>query len=151
MAGWTNKGKYANLGLWARAIAPVTSVFKLMLVKSTPNPDTNVMTDLTEIAAGNGYVAGGQSVNRNATDFDVYTEDDTNDWALVQLKDFAWTASGGPIPSDSVGATYAVIGDDNATVGSRLVYHYGSLGGARVVSDTQTLTLQNFELRLAEA
>ena len=151
MPGWTNRGKYACLGLWARAIAPVTSVFKLMLMKSTPTADTNLVSDMTEIAVGNGYATGGQSVNRNATDFDVYTEDDTNDWALVQLKDFAWTASGGPIPSDSNGATYAIVTDDNATVGSRNVYHYGSLGGARVVSDTQTLTLQNFEFRLAEA
>jgi hypothetical protein len=108
------------------------------------------MSDLTQIATGNGYSDGGQSVSRNATDFDVLTEDDTNDKAYVQLKDFAWTASGGPIPSDSSGATYCVLTDDNVTVASRDVYCYGSLGSARVVSDGQTLTLQNFELDLTE-
>jgi hypothetical protein len=123
----------------------------MALVKTTPTADTNVMTDLTEVAAGNGYTAGGISVARNATDFDVLTEDDTNDKALVQIKDIVWTASGGPLPSDSAGATYAVITDDNATVGSRDVYHYGSLGSARVVSTGQTLTIQNFEIDLTES
>jgi hypothetical protein len=69
----------------------------------------------------------------------------------VQVKDIVWTASGGTLPSDGNGATYAVITDDNATVASRDVYHYGSLGGARVVSDTQTLTIQNFEIDLTES
>jgi hypothetical protein len=122
----------------------------MALVKSTPTADTNLMSDLTEIATGNGYTSGGISLSRNATDFDVLTEDDTNDIAYVQVKDIVWTASGGTLPSDGNGATYAVITDDNATVSSRQVYHYGSLGSARVVSDGQTLTIQNFEIRLAE-
>lgn len=150
MAGWTNRGKYDCLALWSRATSPVTSTFYLALVKSTPDADDNSMADLTEIAAGNGYTSGGLSVSRNSTDFDVLTEDDTNDKALVQLKDFAWTASGGSLPSDSAGATYCVLTDDNASVSARDVFCYGSLGGARVVSDGQTLTLQNFELDLSE-
>lgn len=150
MAGWTNRGKYDNLALWARGTSPATA-FYMALVKSTPTQDTNLMSDLTEVAAGNGYTAGGTSLSRNSTDFDVLTEDDTNDWALVQVKDIVWTASGGDLPSDSAGATYAVITDDNATVGSRDVYHYGSLGGARVVSTGQTLTIQNFEIRITES
>lgn len=151
MAGFTNRGKYAMLALWARATAPVTSQFYMALVKSTPDADDNLMSDLTEIATGNGYTSGGTALSRNATDFDVLTEDDTNDWAIVQVKDIVWTASGGDLPSDSAGATYAVITDDNGTVGSRNVYHYGSLGGARVVSTGQSLTIQNFEIKLAES
>lgn len=150
MAGWTNRGKYDCIGLWARNTSPVTSTFYLALVKSTPDQDDNTMSDLTQVATGNGYSDGGTAVNRNSTDFDVWTEDDTNDKGFVQLKDFAWTASGGPIPSDSAGATYCVLTDDNATVANRDVFHYGSLGGARVVSDGQTLTLQNFEIDLTE-
>ncbi len=150
MAGWTNRGKYDCLALWARNTSPATA-FYMALVKSTPTVDTDTMSQLTEIAAGNGYTSGGTSLSRNATDFDVLTEDDTNDYALVQVKDIAWVASGGPIPADSNGATYAVITDDNGTVGSRDVYHYGSLGSARVVSSGQTLTIQNFEIRIAES
>jgi hypothetical protein len=122
----------------------------MALVKTTPNADIDTMAGLTQIATGNGYSDGGLSLTRNATDFDVLTEDDTNDKALVQVKDIVWTASGGPIPSDSAGATYAVITDDNATVSARDVFHYGSLGTARVVSDGQTLTIQNFEIDLTE-
>lgn len=150
MAGWTNRGKYDCLALWTRGASPATA-FYVALVKSTPNADTNTMSDLTEVAAGNGYTSGGISVARNSTDFDVLTEDDTNDKALAQIKDIVWTASGGPLPSDSAGATYAVITDDNGTVASRDVFHYGSLGSARVVSSGQTLTIQNFEIDLAES
>ncbi len=150
MAGWTNRGKYACLELWARTVSPGTA-FYMALVKSTPDQDDNLMSDLTQIALGQGYTDGGLILNRNATDFDVITEDDTGDRALVQVKDIVWTASGGDLPSDSVGATFAVITDDNASVAAREVYHYGSLGGARVISDTQTLTIQDFEIRLNES
>lgn len=150
MAGWTNKGKYANALLWTRGTSPATA-FYMALIKSTPDADDNTMADVTEVAAGNGYTSGGISVARNATDFDTVTEDDTNDYAYAQIKDIVWTASGGPIPSDSAGATYVIITDDNATVGSRNVFHYASLSSARVVSDGQTLTIQNFELRWAES
>lgn len=150
MAGWTNRGKYDILDYWTRGSSPGTAMY-MALVKSTPTPDTNVMSDLTEVAAGNGYTAGGFSVARNSTDWDVLIEDDTNDKALAQVKDIVWTASGGDLPSDSAGATYAVITDDNATVADRNVYHYGSLTSARVVSVGQTLTIQNFEIDLTES
>lgn len=151
MAGVTNKGKYAMLGLFTRATAPVTSTFYLALVKSTPDADDNTMSDLTEIATGNGYTSGGTAISRNSTDFDVLTEDDANDKALAQIKDITWTASGGTLPSDGNGATHAVLTDDNATVGSRNVYTYHSLTSARVVSDGQALTLQNIEIDLTES
>lgn len=150
MPGWTNKGKFAALGYWARSTDPLTVLFKMALVKSTPDQDDDTMADLTEIAAGNGYTSGGMDVARSAVGWDVLTEDDGNDWALAQALDRVWTAAGGDLPSDSVGATYAVITDDDAVVANREVYHYGSLGGARVVSTGQTLTIQNFEIRLTE-
>ena len=150
MPGWTNRGKFACLGYWARSTDPLTVLFKRALVKSVPDQDDNLMSDLTEIAAGNGYIAGGMDIARAAGGWDVLTEDDGNDWALAQAIDRVWTAAGGDLPSDSVGATYAVITDDNAVVANREVYHYGSLGGARVVSIGQTLTIQNFEIRLTE-
>ena len=80
---------------------------------------------------------------------DVLTEDDTNDVAYAQMKDLVWTASGGNLPSSGA-ARYACMTDDNATVSSREVYHYWDLVSDRVVSDTQSLTLQNMEIRLTE-
>lgn len=150
-SGWTNRGKYNALNLCFRNAAEPT-VFYLFLATSaaTPTADTNVKSDLTEIATGNGYTAGGNSVARNSTDFDTLTEDDGNDRALTQLKDQVWTASGGALPSSGNGARWALLTDDNATLANREVWCYWDLTSDRTISDTQTLTLVDCELRLTE-
>lgn len=152
MPGWTNRGKYNMLG-WAFRAATIPTNFFAALVTSAvaPTADTNTLGQLTEIAAGNGYVAGGISLSRNATDFDVYTEDDTNDRALVQIRDLVWTAGGGPLPASGNGARYLVLTDDNVTVGSREVQNFWDLVSDRSVSDTQTLTIQDAEIRLDDS
>jgi hypothetical protein len=152
MAGWTNKGKYKALG-WAFRGTTIPTNFYVGLVTSAVAPvaDTNTFSQLTEITAGNGYTTGGFSLTPGGTDFDVWTEDDTNDRGLVQVKDVAWTASGGSIPSAGGGARYAVLLDDNVTIGSREVYAYWDLTSDRTVSDGQTLTLQDCELRMNES
>jgi hypothetical protein len=108
------------------------------------------LSDVAEIPAGNGYTAGGQQVNRNSTDFDVYTEDDVNDRGMAQLKNFSWTASGGNLPISGNGARHAALLDDNATPANRELWHYWSLSSNRIISDTQTLTLIDAELQLNE-
>lgn len=152
MAGWTNKGKYKVLG-WAFRGETIPTNFYLALFTSAtaPTADTNAVSELTEIAAGNGYTSGGISISKNSTDFDVWTEDDTNDRGLIQLKDMVWTASGGAIPGSGNGARYAALTDDNVTVGSREIYAYFDLSSDRSVSDTQTLTLQDVEIRINES
>ncbi|MCH9050619.1 MAG: hypothetical protein IIA72_06005 [Proteobacteria bacterium] len=152
MAGWTNKGKFSALDAYMRnAGAPTNFNIALFTSATTPTADTNLVSDLTQIATGNGYADGGLAVNRNATDFDVLTEDDTNDRGLVQIKDIVWTAAGGPIPASGGGARWAALTDDNATVASREVYFYWNLVSDRSVSDGQTLTLQDCEIRINEA
>lgn len=152
MAGWTNRGKYNTLAEKYRAATAPTNYYVALLTSATaPTADSNLMSDHTEIAAGNGYTSGGYSLARNATDFDVLTEDDTNDRALVQVKDVVWTAAGGAIPASGSGARYAVLLDDNVTVGSREIDTYWDLASDRAVSDGQTLTLQNLEIRINEA
>lgn len=100
------------------------------------------------MAAGNGYTTGGYQLTPNTTDFDTLTEEDTSDYGAVLVKDVVWTASGGTIPASGDGARYAVITDDNGTVGSREVYAWWDLTSDRIVSSSQTLTLQNLELRI---
>lgn len=112
-----------------------------------PTQDTNVKSELTELASGNGYTTGGISLTKNSTDFDVLTEDDTNDRALIQIKDLVWTASGGSLPATG-GARYGVLTDANATQGSREIWAYWDLTSDRQVSTGQTLTLQDCEARL---
>lgn len=152
MAGWTNKGKAAVLeGVFRNAGVPTNFYVALFTSATAPTQDTNTKSQLTEIANGNGYVTGGTSLTKNATDFDVLTEDDTNDRGLIQIKDLTWTASTGPIPASGDGARYACLTDDNATQGSREIWAYWDLTSDRSVSDGQDLTLQDCELRLNES
>ena|SRR3990167_5961034 len=151
MAGWTNKGKYAALNILFRAATAPTNFYLALITSATaPTADTNTFAGVTEIAGGNGYTAGGASLNRNSTDFDVLTEDDTNDRALIQIKDITWTASGGSIPASGSGARYAILTDDNGTQSSREVWAFWDLTSDRSVSTGQQLTLQDCELRLTE-
>lgn len=151
MPGFTNRGKESALDWIFRGTTIPTNFYVALVTNAAaPTADTNLMSDLTEIAAGNGYTAGGIQLNRNATDFDTLTEDDTNDRGLIQIRDLTWTASGGNLPASGSGARYAVLTDDNVTVANREVIAFWDLTADRVVSDGQPLTLQNCELRLSE-
>ncbi len=151
MGGVTNRGKYKFLEEKFRGVAAPTNYYIALADDSVvPGPDTNLVSDIAEIPGGNGYTTGGISLAKNATDFDVLTEDDTNDRALIQIKDIVWTAGGGPIPSSGSGARYAYLTDDNVTVANREIIAWFDLGSNRIVSDTQPLTLQDSELRLTE-
>lgn len=152
MAGITNRGKFNMLGRYYRGAAFPTNFYIALFTSATaPTADINIKSELTEIANGNGYVTGGIQLTRNSTDFDVLTEDDGNDRALLQVKDLVWTASGGPIPASGNGARWAGLTDDNVTQGSREVEDYWDLAADRLVSVGQTLTLQNCEVRLNES
>jgi len=150
MAGWTNKGKYRALGVLFRGETLPTN-FYAALVTDEPDADTNTMSDLTEIAAGNGYTSGGYQLTPGSTDFDTWTENDTSNKGIVQIKDVSWTASGGDIPDSGDDALYLVITDDNGTVANREVWTYHSLGGARSVGDGGVFKLENTEIDLAES
>ena len=146
---WTNRGAYLMLGTYFRgAAAPATFYMVLHTSAIAPDQDRNTVSDMTEIAAGNGYTSGGAAVARSAVGFDVYTEDDTNNRALVQCADVVWTASGGSLPASGGGARYARLVDDNATVGSRQIIGTLDLVSDRTVSVGQTLTLQDCEFRI---
>lgn len=124
-------------------------------VWAAPGVDTNTLSELSEIAAGNGYTAGGLALSRDSSGFPTLTEDDTNNLASIVAANGVYTASGGPIPASGAGASYEVLLDDNATVGNREVLAVFDLNGitgqamgsAHSVSDGQPLTLQSATLR----
>lgn len=148
---WTNRGKNNALAALFRGASLPTNFYLALVTSATaPGADTNVMSDLTQIATGNGYTDGGYQLSLNSTDFDTLTEDDTDDQADILCKDITWTASSGPIPASGNGARYVVMTDDNATVASREVWQYWSLGADRTVSDGQPLTLQDLKSSLLE-
>lgn len=151
MPGWTNQGKFRTLEGYYRGVASPTNFYVALVTSAVaPGADTVTMAALTEIAAGNGYTAGGFLLTPGPTDFDILSKDDINDRALIQIKDIVWTASGGPIPASGAGARYAVLTDDNVTLGSREVLDYWDLVSDRTVSSGQPLTLADLETRLNE-
>src|SRR4030065_1478894 len=100
----TNRGKYLILqGGFRNAGLPTSFYMALADQTTTPTVDHNAFNEHTEVPAGNGYTSGGIALARNATDWDVLTEDDTNDRALVQAKDLVWTASGGTLAASGTG------------------------------------------------
>lgn len=152
MPGWTNKGKMRTLQqAFVRTPLPVNFYVALVTSAVAPDADTNTLSQLTQIAAGNGYTSGGFQLTPNATDFDTVVEDDATDVGYVQIKNVAWTASGGPIPASGGGARYAVLTDDNGTVGSREVYFYWDLVSDTSVTAGGTLTLADLTIRAKES
>lgn len=151
MAGWTNKGKMRLLE-WGLRGGTIPANFNVALFTAAvaPTADTDTKSQLTEIAVGNGYAAGGIAVAKNTTDFDVLTEDDGNDRGFIQIKDLVWTAAAGALPVSGAGARYAALTDANPVVASREVFFYWDLGADYAVSAGQTLTLQNLEIRVNE-
>ena len=140
-SGWTNRGKY-NLLKTLQGTALPTNFF-IGLTTTTVDEDDNTMADATEPA---GYAR--YSLTKNSVDFDTVTETDgSTDRALIQIKNVAWTASGASLPTAA--ATYAVLIDDTSGSGAE-IWAYFDLGASRQVSDGQTLTLVDLELRLDE-
>lgn len=147
--GWTNKGKAHVLGITFQNLTEKTNYYIALVTSATsPDVDINTLSQMTEIAAGNGYTTGGYELTPGDTDFDTLTEDDTGNTGTVLIKDVVWTASGGTIPGSGSGARWAVLTDDNATVGSREVYAWWDLATDLSVTTGQTLTLSDLGLEI---
>ena len=129
---------------------PLPSSFYLMLLSAIPTSAANLVSDLSEIPAGNGYSSGGNQVAVPG-DFEAIVEDDVNDWAYVQLVDQTYTSTGGLIPSDGSSIFAAALTDDNATLASREVFGWLDLSGPIVISDLQDMTVLDPEIRLRTA
>lgn len=140
-SGVTNRCRKQEFDIVYRgATAPTSFKLALCTAATTPSEDINALSELTEIAAGAGYTAGGVTLNRNTTDFPTLTEDDANDKAILIIRDLAITASGGPIPLTGSGAAYAVL--TTSTGEAWRWWDVRDSGGAsRAVSDTQSLLI----------
>jgi hypothetical protein len=101
-----------------------THVFKLLLTNSAPSVANSVKADLTEIAAGSGYAAGGPAL--------TVVLSLTGSVAKIAVADKTITAAGGAIAA----FRYAAVYNDTST-GDRLV---GSLdtGGSVILNDGDT-------------
>lgn len=127
----TNRGRFLTLEAMFRS----ADTFNLHLVSTTPTVDTNTLGELTETS---NYTP--EALTGDATDFDVITEDDGADEAFIQIRDVSLPVSG------AATATYAVLTDDNVTVGSRQVIAAFDLGGTIVRSSGQTFDISNAQI-----
>lgn len=143
MAGTpTKRGILRQEQAWRQGATPPAQFFVALVTAAvTPTVDTALLGSLTEIAVGNGYVAGGYAVPRSATGWPSVSVVGS----LIQsvLKDIAVTAAGGPIPASGAGARWAVLTDANGTLANREVFEIYDLGSPVTVSDGQTATLSD--------
>jgi len=104
---------------------------KVMLTNTAPSSSNAVFADLTEIAAGNGYTAGG-----NAASITSYTQ--TSGTAKLILADPAtWTASGG-----SIGPfRYAVLYNSTPTSPLKPLIGYWDYGSSVTLAAGETFTV----------
>jgi len=150
---WTNRGKLLMLDyVFGGLTLPDSFFVALVTADVVPTVDTNTFSQLTEIADGNGYTEGGYEIWPGDSDnaFDVFTEDDVNDRAIVQIKDLIWTATGGTIPVSGDGARYAILTDDQAVVADRQIIAVWDLVSDRSATIGHVISLENCELRLVE-
>lgn len=150
---WTNRGRFDVLSIVLRGATMPTNFYVALLADTTtPTVDTNLMSDVSEIPAGNGYTAGGIQITRgdgsSGIGYDVATEDDTNDRSHFELEDLVWTASGGSLPASGTGARWAVHTTDEGTIANRRIWFVWDLAALRIVSVGQALTLQNPTIRI---
>ena len=105
-------------------------VFKVMLTNTAPVATNSVKADLTEIAAGNGYTAGGNTAS-------VTSWSQTSGVAKLILADPAtWTASGG-----SIGPfRYVVLYDDTPTSPADPLIAWWDYGSSQTLAAGETFT-----------
>ena len=106
-------------------------VLKVMLTNTAPTVTNAVRADLTEIAAGNGYVAGGATVGA------ITGAQVTGTFKLTGAGDPAWTATGGPIGP----FRYAVLYNDTPTSPADPLIGWWDYGASITLAAGETFTV----------
>jgi hypothetical protein len=104
--------------------------FKAELTNSAPVATNTVAANLTDISAGNGYPAGGMTL-------DTVTVSETTGTAKVTIADEVLTASGGTIGP----FRYVAIYNDTATSPADALVCWYDYGSSITLADGETFTL----------
>ena len=102
---------------------------KVMLTLTAPVATNSVKADLTEIAAGNGYTAGGNTVAQTGSA-------QTSGTYKLTLTDTVWTASGGAIAN----FRYPVLYNDTPTSPADPLILFWDYGSTVSLADGETFT-----------
>lgn len=108
-----------------------SDTFKVMLTNTAPVATNSVRADLTEISAGNGYTAGGNTATVSAS------SQTSGTYKLVLNDPAVWTASGGSIGP----LRYAVLYDDTPTSPADPLIAYWDYGSSITLAAGETLTV----------
>lgn len=104
--------------------------FKAALTNTAPVATNTVFANITEISAGNGYTAGGATL-------DSVTLSETSGTAQVAIADEVITASGG-----SIGPfRYVVIYNDTPTSPADPLVNWYDYGASITLADGETFTI----------
>ena len=105
-----------------------SDTLKVVLSNTAPGAANAVLTDITEIAAGNGYAAGGTAAASN-----VYGQ--SAGTAKLTAGNVVFTASGGAIGPFRYAVLY------NATAAGHNLIGWWDYGSALTLADTETFTV----------
>ena len=106
-----------------------TDTLKVMLTNTAPVATNAIKSDLTEIAAGNGYTAGGTATSITSS------AQTTGTYKLV-LADVVFTAAGGTIGP----FRYATLYNDTPTSPLDPLIGWWDYGSSITLADTETFT-----------
>lgn len=104
------------------------NTFKVMLTNVTPVATNTVKANLTEIAAGNGYTAGGTAT--------TITVAETTGTTTVSGTQVVFTAAGGTM------ATFQYVVLYNDTSANKNLVGWWDYGSAVSLADTETFTVK---------
>lgn len=116
-----------------------SDTFKVMFTNTAPVAGNSVKADLTEIAAGNGYTAGGSVVNISAS------TQTGGAYAAAMTGDVTITASGGTIGPLRYAAIYNDTSANDSLVGW---FDYGS---SITLADGESITFRSNGVNLITA
>ena len=103
--------------------------FKILLTNSSPVNTNTVKANLTEISAGNGYTAGGNTV--------TMTTSTSSGTAKVVMGDTTFTASGGTIGP----FRYAVLCNDSPSSPADPLIAWWDYGASITLADGEVFTV----------
>lgn len=129
---------------------PANYFVALCTAATAPTIDTTILGQMTEIAQGAGYSAGGKSVPLNTTAWpsivaaaNVTSGSDVTSQVKMTAADIGFVATGGALPLSGAAARYAVLLTPHATPASRRVWIVWDLVDAVSVSSGQELKLDD--------
>jgi hypothetical protein len=107
-----------------------THTFKVALTNSAPAAANTILTDITQISAGNGYTTGGTAT--------TVTVSESAGTTTVQGTEVVFTASGGSMAT----FRYYVLYNDSATSPADALVCYWDHGSAVTLASGESFTIR---------